>query len=107
MLPWPRSIGFLTFGVNQSREYMRIAAGFILLLALSGCYALKGGDENDPCRRAAVLVMEREDLRQDFDSQADYYRQREVQRKLNENQRKLDAADAACEKKRAEERSNS
>ena len=83
---------------------MRLETGLVLLLLLSGCYALRGGDGDNPCRRAAALVMEREELRQDFDSQVDYYRQREVQRKLNENQRKLDAADAACEKKRTEER---
>jgi hypothetical protein len=73
-----------------------------MIMGLSGCYALSRGDDN-PCREAAALVMEREDLRQDLDAQQDYYRRREVLIKLNRLQRELDKADAACEKYRAEQ----
>lgn len=83
---------------------MRVLTLLLLLVLSSGCYALRGGDDDDPCRRAAALVMEREELRQDFDAQTDYFRQREVNRKLIENQRKLDRADAECEQKRKAER---
>lgn len=72
-----------------------------IVLGLSGCYALSRGDDN-PCRDAAALVMEREDLRQDLDAQTDYYRRRDVLAKLRQVQRELDKADAACEKYRKE-----
>ena len=77
----------------------------VLLLSLSGCFALSRGDDN-PCREAAALVMEREDLRQDLDAQQDYYRRREVLVKLNRLQRELDRADAACEKYRQEQKAD-
>lgn len=90
----------LSSGIPSGIAHFIGVAG--LVVGLSGCYALSRGDEN-PCREAAALVMEREDLRQDLDAQQDYYRRREVLVKLNRLQRELDRADAACENYREEQ----